>query len=195
MDQKMTFVLFLVSTGIVFMLTAKIQFGHLVFNLTNQSSCNVQLTHYFVKQIQNKSKIALLTVISPNLVQTPIARFSVANKMNYARRHNYDFILDTTIDTTRSPLWGRVIALHSAMHSRPDIEWFWYLDMDAFILEKQIDIYDHVIKKYEWGTVEGQRTQKDILMSEDCNQPDSFNAGCELMIRSKCISFAFCRDF
>lgn len=61
--------------------------------------------------------------------------------------------------------------------------------MDAFILQKQIDIYDHVIKTYQWGLKEELSITKDILMSADCNHPDSFNAGCKSTLHSAQTSF------
>lgn len=141
--------------------------------------CNSQWSYSNAKTLRNETTLAIVMIVSPDLVNTSIARLSVANKQDYARRHHYDFILDTTIDPTRSGLWARVITLHAAMHSRPDIQWFWYLDMDAFILEKQIDIYDQVLKKYQWVVHQGQMIQKDLLISEYCTKPDSFNSGCE----------------
>ncbi|CAF1407413.1 unnamed protein product [Adineta steineri] len=71
------------------------------------------------------------------------------------------------------------------MHIRPDIEWFWWLDLDAFILEKHIDIYEQVIKKYQWGLDKKYNTTKDILVSDDCSGPNSFNTGSFLIRNSQ----------
>ncbi|CAF1162540.1 unnamed protein product [Adineta steineri] len=114
-----------------------------------------------------------------------MSRISVASKLNYAKIHGYHFILDAAIDRTRSGHWSKIVTLHSAMHTRPDIEWFWWLDLDAFILEKYIDIYEQVIKKYQWGLDKKYNITKDILVSEDCGGPNSFNTGSFLIRNSQ----------
>ena len=106
----------------------------------------------------------------------------MANKQNYTKKHGYEFILDAAIDRSRSGPWARIVTIHSVLHARPDIEWIWYLDMDAFILEKQIDIYDQVTRKYQWGLNRKRNVTKDILISDDCSRTDSFNAGCKSIV-------------
>jgi hypothetical protein len=139
-------------------------------------------------QIRQRPTLAIVMAISTDRIngsvaRVSVARVSVANKRNYVKKHGYEFILDTVIDGTRSVPWARIVTLHAAMHSRPDIEWFWHLDMDAFILEKQIDIYDHVIKKYQWGLEKDKNITKDLLMSCDCSGLKSFNGGCKSTLR------------
>jgi hypothetical protein len=134
-------------------------------------------------QTRQTPTLAIVMAISTDRINGSVSRVSVANKRNYVKKHGYEFILDTVIDGTRSIPWARIVTLHAAMHSRPDIEWFWHLDMDAFILEKEIDIYDHVIKKYQWGLEKDKNITKDLLMSCDCSGLKSFNAGCKSTLR------------
>jgi hypothetical protein len=134
-------------------------------------------------QTRQTPTLAIVMAISTDRINGSVARVSVANKRNYVKKHGYEFILDTVIDGTRSAPWARIVTLHAAMHSRLDIEWFWHLDMDAFILEKEIDIYDHVIKKYQWGLEKDKNITKDLLMSCDCSGLKSFNAGCKSTLR------------
>ena len=135
-------------------------------------------------RVPRRPTLAIVMTITSDLMNGSIAQTSVANKKNYVKQHGYAFILDAAIDQTRSGPWARIVTIHSVMHARPDIEWFWCLDIDAFILEKQIDIYDQVTKKYQWGLDRKLNITKDILMSDDCNQVDSFNDGCESALPS-----------
>lgn len=151
--------------------------GTKFLNLVRSASLNVT-------RVRRTPTLAIVMVLTPDLINSPIARTSVANKQSYAKKHGYEFILDTVIDRTRSAPWARIVSIHSLMHTRPDIEWIWSLDMDAFILEKQIDIYDQVTKKYQWGLDRKRNVTKDILVSEDCPRPDSFNAGCKSTVHS-----------
>lgn len=149
---------------------------YLLLNKTMKYATQMSST---TDQTSKRLKLAILMDITPDRINGSIVRVSVANKRNYAKRHGYEFLLDTMIDKSRSAAWSRIVTAHSAMHTRPDIEWFWCLDMDAFILEKHIDIYDQVIKKYQWGSNAEENITKDILMSSDCNDPVSFNDGCK----------------
>jgi hypothetical protein len=68
--------------------------------------------------------LAIVMVTTSDRIHESVTRVLVANKRNYVRRHGYEFILDTVVDGTRSAVWARIVTLYSAMHSRPDIEWF-----------------------------------------------------------------------
>ena len=67
------------------------------------------------------AKICMMTGIREDLVLHAATLHMVANRKHYAVKRNYDFILDISIDKAWSHFWLRTVALHSAMHARPDM--------------------------------------------------------------------------
>lgn len=79
-------------------------------------------------------KIAIVTLFDHNYSE--LAKMSIKNKIEYANKHNYDFIyFDDVIDKTRPPQWSKVKAVESILN---DYDWVWWIDIDALIMEFDI---------------------------------------------------------
>eukprot|EP00842_Homolaphlyctis_polyrhiza_P002155 jgi/Hompol1/2940/HPOL_006240-RA len=80
--------------------------------------------------------------------------FSVENKYNYTRKHGYGFYVENgSLDPSRPAPWSKIRALITHMKENRH-EWFWSIDMDAFVTNNSIeatsfldDQYDFIISK------------------------------------------------
>lgn len=99
-------------------------------------------------------KIAIVTLFDHNYSE--LATMSIKNKIEYANKHNYDFIyFDDIIDKTRPPQWSKVKAVESILK---DYDWVWWIDIDTLIMEFDImleslidDNYDLIFTSNEYS--------------------------------------------
>lgn len=49
------------------------------------------------------------------------------------------------ITQTAHPVWGKLPAIISAFEKYPHAEWIWWLDIDAIIMNPEIDLYEHLL--------------------------------------------------
>lgn len=49
------------------------------------------------------------------------------------------------ISQTTHPVWGKLPALLQACEKYPHAEWIWWLDIDAIILNPDIDLFEHLL--------------------------------------------------
>jgi len=121
-------------------------------------------------------KIAIVTLFDHNY--SDLAKMSIKNKIEYANKHNYDFIyFDDVIDKTRPPQWSKVKAVESILK---DYDWVWWIDIDALIMEFDImleslldDNYDMIFtsNKYSYlssGSCFFKNTQLSFDFLTDC---------------------------
>ena len=90
-------------------------------------------------------KIAIVTLFDHNY--SDLAKMSIKNKIEYANKHNYDFIyFDDVIDKTRPPQWSKVKAVETILK---DYDWVWWIDIDALIMEFDIMLESLIDDDYD----------------------------------------------
>lgn len=97
----------------------------------------------------------------------PIGRLTLPNKLEYCNRHNY------TLFTSHNDLSGKywhhgvhfikVLWLLETMQDNPDMEWFFWIDADAIIMNMKKKLEDFLPLRFEGGT------DADFLVGEDGN--------------------------
>jgi hypothetical protein len=82
------------------------------------------------------------------------------------------------IANTLNPVWAKIPAISDAFNMYPEAEWVWWLDVDAIIMNPNIDLYEHVLSPTALGRLlrEGEliktngnvpiRTNRKITMSK-----------------------------
>ncbi|EKG11910.1 Galactosyl transferase [Macrophomina phaseolina MS6] len=78
-----------------------------------------------------------------------IERDSVKNKKRYARRWGYNLeIVDMSTKKRYAhewrESWEKVDTIRSAMRKYPQAEWFWWLDLNTFIMEPSYPLQQHI---------------------------------------------------
>lgn len=154
------------------------------------------------------SQIAILTASDggghnggiPNILPQ-----AIANRNAYAQLHGYvhQFINISKYDASgASPVWKKIPAIIECFNSNPEVEWVWWLDLDAIIMSSSVEIKDWIlspealekvlqkdVKIVRSGALDlGINTPKeydlenlDILISQDGN---GINAGSFMLRRS-----------
>lgn len=83
-----------------------------------------------------------------------IERDSVRNKRNYAKRWGYELeIVDMSTKKRYAhewrESWEKVDAMRNAMHKYPDAEWFWWLDLNTYVMEPSYSLQDHLFNSLQ----------------------------------------------
>ncbi|KAI5779726.1 galactosyl transferase GMA12/MNN10 family-domain-containing protein [Geopyxis carbonaria] len=71
------------------------------------------------------------------------------NRQEYADYHGYKyhFINITKFDIGGAhPVWAKLPSIVEAFNTYPDAEWVWWLDLDAIIMNPEIDLNEHLLK-------------------------------------------------
>lgn len=74
---------------------------------------------------------------------------ALENRNEYAKKHGYNhhFVDLNKFSTDESVVWLKIPAIVETFEKYPDAEWIWWLDMDALIMNMDLKIGDHVLKK------------------------------------------------
>lgn len=86
-----------------------------------------------------------------------IERDSVRNKKRYAQRWGYDIeIVDMAIKKRYAhewrESWEKVDILRRCMQDYPDVEWFWWLDLNTYIMEPSLSLQSHIFNSLATNT-------------------------------------------
>ncbi|KAF3906602.1 hypothetical protein ABW20_dc0108789 [Dactylellina cionopaga] len=81
-----------------------------------------------------------------------VERESIKNKKAYAARHGYTLEIRDMKSMRRYAHewregWEKVDVLKQTMKKYPKAEWFWYLDIQTFIMEPQISLQEHIFNR------------------------------------------------
>ncbi|KAF3938272.1 hypothetical protein ABW19_dt0206626 [Dactylella cylindrospora] len=81
-----------------------------------------------------------------------VERESIKNKKAYAARHGYTLEIRDMKSLKRyahewRESWEKVDILKQTMKKYPHAEWFWYLDVQTFIMEPGISLQDHIFNR------------------------------------------------
>jgi len=106
---------------------------------------------------------------------------SVVNKEDYCRYWGCKLIVDGIQDTTRTPVWSKLLTLREAMDKHRDIEWFWWLDADSVIMDPYLAVTKSIIDSIPAGE------DRHFIIAKDCL---GFNAG-SFMVRNSLWSRLF----
>lgn len=98
-----------------------------------------------INQKIGEKKIAIVTLFDKNYEK--LAKMSIPNKIDYAKKHGYDVIyFDKAIDLSRPPQWSKVKAIEYALK---DYDWVWWIDIDALIMEFDIKLESIIDENYD----------------------------------------------
>ncbi|KAF2088281.1 glycosyltransferase family 34 protein [Saccharata proteae CBS 121410] len=86
-----------------------------------------------------------------------IERDSVKNKKKYARKWGYDLeIVDMSTKKRYAhewrESWEKVDTVRNAMRKYPQAEWFWWLDLNTFIMEPTYSLQSHIFNSLASNT-------------------------------------------
>ncbi|MFA5263749.1 MAG: hypothetical protein WC378_07965 [Opitutaceae bacterium] len=82
------------------------------------------------------------------------------NKLNYCKLHNYkyfEFGGDHPKDMSRGPGWMKLPLIKETMLANPDIEWFFWIDADAFFMNYRIRL-ETIVDPWSF-----------FMVGQDCN--------------------------
>ena len=108
---------------------------------------------------ENSPSIVIVSALNYNMYSPEALLDLIKNRVKYATEYDYgvyvrwtqEFVpemndLNFAFDRERSK-WTRVFCLRAAMFAFPDAEWFWYVDEDALIMEKDTDIGSYLLTR------------------------------------------------
>lgn len=85
-------------------------------------------------------KIGMLTAYDAN--QAALARWSIPNKRKYCDRHHYELIVRTSgFDTTRHPVWSKLLFLHEHLGG---FDWLFWSDVDSLVMNGDIRLEEFI---------------------------------------------------
>ncbi|ODV92698.1 glycosyltransferase family 34 protein [Tortispora caseinolytica NRRL Y-17796] len=129
-------------------------------------------------------------------------RSSIENKRRYARRWNYELAVKDCSEKKKyshefRESWQRIDVIKQTMRQYPKAEWFWWLDLNTYIMEPQISLDEHIFNHLDsvYRTVEyfnvlnftvdipyvDYEQPINMLITQDCG---GFNLGSFLIRRS-----------
>lgn len=78
-----------------------------------------------------------------------LEKISIANKKEYASRHGYHLAVKDMMAKKKythewRESWQRVDIIRETMRQFPDAEWFWWLDLETFIMEPKESLQSHI---------------------------------------------------
>ncbi|KAI9657760.1 MAG: alpha-1,6-mannosyltransferase [Bathelium mastoideum] len=97
-----------------------------------------------------------------------IERDSVRNKKRYVKRWGYELeIVDMSIKKKYAhewrESWEKVDTIRNAMRKYPHAEWFWWLDLNTFIMEPSYSLQSHLFNSL------GSSTYRDVNLYNPLN--------------------------
>ncbi|KAI9374846.1 galactosyl transferase GMA12/MNN10 family-domain-containing protein [Aspergillus egyptiacus] len=83
-----------------------------------------------------------------------IERNSISNKREYASRWGYELEIVNMLAKKRYSHewregWEKVDVLRDTMKKYPDAEWFWWLDLNTYIMEYSYSLQDHIFNRLD----------------------------------------------
>lgn len=73
---------------------------------------------------------------------------AAANRRAYAERHGYRFVyvdLDKYHEATKPVVYAKIPAIADVFKQFPDVQWVWWLDLDAIIMDFDVELVDAVL--------------------------------------------------
>ncbi|CAN6630599.1 hypothetical protein TRVA0_012S02850 [Trichomonascus vanleenenianus] len=92
-------------------------------------------------------KIVIISSCDHDFNKTQLEQV-IANRDEYANYHGYDHVfIDSSVYAVEGDevSWNKPPAIREAFRRYKDAEWFWWLDVDAFIMNETIDLAEHIL--------------------------------------------------
>lgn len=97
--------------------------------------------------------IAILTgsdELDPSTPKGELLQLALQNRDEYTRVHGYQHIFCNftkykTAQDVEHPVWYKIPAILETFAKYPEIEWIWWLDSDAVIMDSSIDLVQHIL--------------------------------------------------
>lgn len=83
-----------------------------------------------------------------------IERNSIWNKQQYAKRWGYELEVVNMMAQRRYSHewregWEKIDLIRDAMKKHPDAEWFWWLDLNTWIMQSSYSLQDHIFSRLD----------------------------------------------
>ncbi len=122
-----------------------------------------------------------------------IEKVSIANKLEYARRHGYGLILKDMTTAKRYSHeyregWQKADILMEVMDEFPEAEWYWWLDLDTLIMEPSKSLEDHIFKRINSYTYRKLDVFNPLQMQDDIPYVD-YSQQMDLLVTQDCGGF------
>ncbi|KAF9883870.1 alpha-1,6-mannosyltransferase [Aspergillus nanangensis] len=83
-----------------------------------------------------------------------IERNSIRNKQQYAKRWGYEVELVNMLAKKRyshewRESWEKVDLIRETMRKYPEAEWFWWLDLNTWVMEESYSLQEHIFNRLE----------------------------------------------
>ncbi|KAJ4753667.1 Galactosyl transferase GMA12/MNN10 family protein [Rhynchospora pubera] len=106
-------------------------------NRANWLRLNPEFPNFFSS---SKPRVLLVTGSSPTPCENPIGDFyqvkAIKNKIDYCRIHGIDIFYNTaSFDAEMAGFWSKLPLLRTLLLSHPEVEFFWWMDSDAFFTD------------------------------------------------------------
>uniref|UniRef100_A0A060T9Q6 ARAD1D13684p n=1 Tax=Blastobotrys adeninivorans TaxID=409370 RepID=A0A060T9Q6_BLAAD len=91
----------------------------------------------------NSARKKVVLVSGCDYYDPEILEKSLQNREEYCSRHEgvvHHFVNFTSYPTVESPQWKKLHAIEEAFAEYPDAEWVWWLDIDAIIMNSQVNV-------------------------------------------------------
>lgn len=110
------------------------------------------------KRGQSSPEVVVVTAIDYNKYSADSISEIIQNRLAYGKEQDYGVYVRwnqefmpyfKTFDELKSgerSKWMRIFCLRAAMFAFPDAKWFWYLDQNALIMNKKIDLIDYLLR-------------------------------------------------
>ncbi|KAI9825272.1 MAG: alpha-1,6-mannosyltransferase [Thelocarpon impressellum] len=105
-----------------------------------------------------------------------IERDSVRNKKKYAKKWGYDLeIVDMSTKKRYAhewrESWEKVDTIRHCLRKYPDAEWFWWLDLNTFIMEPSYSLQSHIFNDLKANTYRDINVYNPLNISHPLDSP------------------------
>ncbi|KAL3693001.1 hypothetical protein R1sor_006652 [Riccia sorocarpa] len=125
--------------------TSAFRFGPKYSDWDKQRAAFLKKNPHHVPGAGRKSDVMLVTSSSPLPCTRTIGNYleiiSTKNKVDYTRLHEIQLYVDISIlDPNFDGQWNKIALLRMLMVKHPEIEWFWWMDMESWITDMAFEI-------------------------------------------------------
>lgn len=107
---------------------------------------------------QSSPEVVVVTAIDYNKYSADSISEIIQNRLAYGKEKDYGvyvrwnqefmpyFKTFDELSSNERLKWMRIFCMRAAMFAFPDAKWFWYLDQNALIMDKKIDLIDYLLR-------------------------------------------------
>ncbi|RIA81909.1 Glycosyltransferase Family 34 protein [Glomus cerebriforme] len=90
---------------------------------------------------------------------------SIRNKMSYAEKYGYEFVIKGIKDRDRDASWANIPALLETMEEYPNSDWLWWIDSNIFISNPSISLSSNILRDVKFP----EYANKEMIIGYDCH--------------------------